>query len=110
MSIDVQLIRCAFINEIILIKEKHTLVHSYFLDLKQILARSQKISTNLKLLLLLFLQQFQFTELLLPKVVFVIERLILFIAVNDFGSGCSDNNVIYLEFSCVFLRFLFQIY
>ena len=85
-------------------------VHSYFLDLKQILARSQKISTNLKLLLLLFLQQFQFTELLLPKVVFVIERLILFITINDFGSGRSDNNTIYLEFPRAFSRFLFQIH
>ena len=64
----------------------------------------------LKLLLLLFLQQFQFSELLFPKVVFIIERLILFIAINDFGSSRSDNNAIYLEFPRAFSRFLFQIH
>ena len=60
------------------------------------------------MLLLLFLQQFQFSELLLPKVVFIVERLILFIAINDFGCSCSNNNAIYLEFPRAFSRFLFQ--
>ena len=68
------------------------------------------IITNLKLLLLLFLQQFQFSELLFPKVVFIIKRLILFIAINDFGSSRSDNNAIYLEFPRAFSGFLFQIH
>ena len=95
------------------------LIQSYFLDLEPMLASSQenpqkfvikKIITNLKLLLLLFLQQFQFPELLLPKVVFIVERLILFIAINDFGCSCSNNNAIYLEFPRAFSRFLFQIH
>ena len=64
----------------------------------------------LKLLLLLFLQQFQLTKLLLTEIMFVVKLLIFFIAINDFGSGCCHNNPINFEFSCTFSCFLFQIH
>ena len=64
----------------------------------------------MELFLLLFLQLFQFSQFLFPEVVFVVEPLILVVAVDNLGGGGRHNHPVDLKLSSSFSSFLLQIH